>query len=88
MLKKIGIFSLLGCVSAFSFANVETLKSNLSKQYPNIQVTNIQPTEMSGLYSANLDNQIIYLDENEGVYIPSLHDCSDPKYPHRNRSVG
>lgn len=80
MLKKIGIFSLLGCVSAFSFANVETLKSNLSKQYPNIQVTNIQPTEMSGLYSANLDNQIIYLDENaEHMFIGSMVRLKDQK---------
>ena len=80
MLKKIGIFSLLGCVSAFSFANVETLKSNLSKQYPNIQVTNIQPTEMSSLYSANLDNQIIYLDENaEHMFIGSMVRLKDQK---------
>lgn len=80
MLKKIGIFSLLGCVSAFSFANVETLKSNLSKQYPNIQVTNIQPTEMSGLYSANLDNQIIYLNENaEHMFIGSMVRLKDQK---------
>ncbi|MBK5646084.1 MAG: DsbC family protein, partial [Acinetobacter sp.] len=59
MLKKIGMFSLLSCMSAMSFANVDSLKSNLNKQYPNIQVSNIQPTEMTGLYSASLDNQII-----------------------------
>ena len=64
MLKKIAMFSLLSCVSAISLANVETLKINLSRYYPNIQVSNIQATEMLGLYSASLDNQIIYLDEN------------------------
>ena len=64
MLKKIAMFSLLSCVSAISLANVETLKINLSRYYPNIQVSNIQATEMPGLYSASLDNQIIYLDEN------------------------
>ena len=58
------MFSLLSCVSAISLANVETLKINLSRYYPNIQVSNIQATEMLGLYSASLDNQIIYLDEN------------------------
>ena len=58
------MFSLLSCVSAISLANVETLKINLSRYYPNIQVSNIQATEMPGLYSASLDNQIIYLDEN------------------------
>ena len=40
------------------------IKINLSRYYPNIQVSNIQATEMPGLYSASLDNQIIYLDEN------------------------
>ena len=64
MLKKIAMFSLLSCISAISLANVETLKINLSRYYPNIQVSNIQATEMPGLYSASLDNQIIYLDEN------------------------
>ena len=58
------MFSLLSCFSAISLANVETLKINLSRYYPNIQVSNIQATEMPGLYSASLDNQIIYLDEN------------------------
>ena len=58
------MFSLLSCFSAISLANVETLKINLSRYYPNIQVSNIQTTEMPGLYSASLDNQIIYLDEN------------------------
>ncbi|EFF84128.1 hypothetical protein HMP0015_0379 [Acinetobacter haemolyticus ATCC 19194] len=80
MLKKIGIFSLLGCVSMMSLANVETLKSNLNKNYPDIQVTNIQATEMTGLYSANLDNQIIYLDENaEHMFIGSMVRLKDQK---------
>ena len=64
MFGRIAMFSLLSCISAISLANVETLKSNLSRYYPNIQVSNIQATEMLGLYSASLDNQIIYLDEN------------------------
>lgn len=80
MLKKIGIFSLLSCVSALSLANVETLKSNLNKNYPNIQVTNIQSTEMAGLYSANLDNQIIYLDDTaEHMFIGSMVRLKDQK---------
>ena len=64
MFGRIAVFSLLSCISAISLANMETLKSNLSRHYPNIQVSNIQATEMPGLYSASLDNQIIYLDEN------------------------
>lgn len=63
-----------------SLANVETLKSNLNKNYPDIQVTNIQATEMTALYSANLDNQIIYLDENaEHMFIGSMVRLKDQK---------
>ena len=80
MFKKVGIFSILSCISALSFANVETVKSNLNQNYPNIQVTNIQKTEMAGLYSANLDKQIIYLDENaQYMFVGSMVRMKDQK---------
>ncbi|EPF94583.1 thiol:disulfide interchange protein [Acinetobacter gyllenbergii] len=80
MLKKIGMFSLLGCISALSFANVDSLKNNLNQQYPNIEVSNIQPTEMKGLYSASLDNQIIYLDESaQHMFVGSMVRLKDQK---------
>ncbi|MBP7884551.1 MAG: DsbC family protein, partial [Acinetobacter sp.] len=80
MLKRIALFSLLSCASAMIFANVETLKNNLNQQYPNIHVSNIQATEMTGLYSANLDNQIIYLDENaQHMFIGSMVRLKDQK---------
>ena len=80
MLKRIALFSLLSCAFAMIFANVETLKNNLNQQYPNIHVSNIQATEMTGLYSANLDNQIIYLDENaQHMFIGSMVRLKDQK---------
>ena len=80
MLKRIALFSLFSCTSAMIFANVETLKNNLNQQYPNIHVSNIQATEMTGLYSANLDNQIIYLDENaQHMFIGSMVRLKDQK---------
>ena len=80
MFGRIAMFSLLSCISAISLANMETLKSNLSRHYPNIQVSNIQATEMTGLYSANLDNQIIYLDENaQHMFIGSMVRLKDQK---------
>ena len=80
MFRGIGIFSLLSGLSALSFANVETLKNNLNQQYPNIHVGNIQATEMTGLYSANLDNQIIYLDETaQHMFIGSMIRLKDQK---------
>ncbi len=80
MFGRIAMFSLLSCISAISLANVETLKSNLSRQYPNIQVSNIQATEMPGLYSACLDKQIIYLDENaQHMFVGSMIRLKDQK---------
>lgn len=80
MFGRIAMFSLLSCISAISLANVETLKSNLTRHYPNIHVSNIQATEMTGLYSANLDNQIIYLDENaQHMFIGSMVRLKDQK---------
>ena len=80
MFGRIAMFSLLSCISAISLANVETLKSNLNRHYPNIHVSNIQATEMTGLYSANLDNQIIYLDENaQHMFIGSMVRLKDQK---------
>ena len=80
MFRRIGMFSLLSGLSALSFANVETLKNNLNQQYPNIHVGNIQATEMTGLYSASLDQQIIYLDETaQHMFIGSMVRLKDQK---------
>jgi thiol:disulfide interchange protein DsbC len=80
MFRRIGMFSLLNGLSALSFANVETLKNNLNQQYPNIHVSNIQTTEMTGLYSASLDQQIIYLDETaQHMFIGSMVRLKDQK---------
>ena len=80
MFGRIGMFSLLSGLSALSFANVETLKNNLNQQYPNIHVSNIQTTEMTGLYSASLDQQIIYLDETaQHMFIGSMVRLKDQK---------
>lgn len=80
MFRRIGMFSLLSGLSALSFANVETLKNNLNQQYPNIHVSNIQTTEMTGLYSASLDQQIIYLDETaQHMFIGSMVRLKDQK---------
>ncbi|WP_322843108.1 disulfide isomerase DsbC N-terminal domain-containing protein, partial [Acinetobacter baumannii] len=61
MIKKLGILALFSLTTSLSFANVDTVRENIKKQYPNLKISNIQKTEMPGLYSANLDQQIIYL---------------------------
>lgn len=64
MIKKLGILALFSLTTSLSFANVDTVRENIKKQYPNLKISNIQKTEMPGLYSANLDQQIIYLGED------------------------
>ncbi|MCY3189750.1 DsbC family protein, partial [Acinetobacter baumannii] len=54
MLKKLGILALFSLTASVSFANVDTVRENIKKQYPNLKISNIQKTEMPGLYSANL----------------------------------
>ncbi|CAI3134552.1 hypothetical protein MWMV16_MWMV16_02720 [Acinetobacter baumannii] len=68
MIKKLGILALFSLTTSLSFANVDTVRENIKKQYPNLKISNIQKTEMPGLYSANLDQQIIYLGE-DGQYM-------------------
>lgn len=80
MLKKLVICSLLSAISAMSWANIETLKRNLNQHYPNLEISNIQATAMSDLYSAKLDDQLIYLDEQaEYMFIGSMIRLKDQK---------
>jgi len=73
MLKQITTLclSLFFCFS--SFASVDTVKARLAQQYPNIKINNLQATEMQGLYSGTLDNQIIYVNEDvQHIFIGSM----------------
>ena len=58
---------LAALISAWAFssqASVESMQIQLKQKYPKLNIGNIQKTEMQGLYSATLDNQIIYIGEN------------------------
>lgn len=82
MSKKIFALAvvLLGC-SGQSFANVDSVKARLAQQYPNVKLTNIQPTEMQGLYSAMMDNQVVYTNEQaQHLFVGSMIRLND----HRN----
>ena len=74
------MFCLLLCLATVSSANVETVRNNLAKQYPNLRITQIQATEMAGLYSAKLDDQIVYLGENaQHIFLGSMIRLKDQK---------
>lgn len=62
--KKIAAIACAALFSSLSFANVATVKTKLATNYPNIQITNIQTTEMQGLYSGTLDKQVVYVNED------------------------
>ena len=67
---------LAALISAWAFssqASVESMQIQLKQKYPKLNIGNIQKTEMQGLYSATLDNQIIYIGENaEHILIGSM----------------
>lgn len=60
---KISAVLAIVLASTMTYADVNTVNSQLEKQYPNLNFQHIQPTEMHGVYSAMLDNQIVYVDE-------------------------
>ncbi len=62
-MKKIILLAAL-LSSSWAYANVTTIQNNLKKNYPNLNIENIQPTEMKGIYSANIGQQIIYLNDD------------------------
>ena len=51
-------------MSTFAFANVETVKTNLAKNNPDVNIQNIQVTEMKGIYSGSLNGQVVYLNDD------------------------
>ena len=63
-MKKAILSMLLLSLSSFALANVNTAQKNLAKNYPNLAVSNIANTEMRGIYSAEIDGQVVYLNED------------------------
>ena len=45
-------------------ADVATVTKHLKQQHPQLKLENIQATEMRGIYSATLDGQVVYLNED------------------------
>ncbi len=73
MLKKILAFTLAMGLSSLSVASVETVKAKLAQQYPNVKINDLKTTEMSGLYSGTLDNQIVYVNEDaQHIFVGSM----------------
>ena len=73
MLKKILMLSLGLAMASSSFANVDSVKAKLTQQFPNLQVKDLKATEMKGMYSGVLDNDVVYVNEDaQHVFIGSM----------------
>ncbi|MFW2015098.1 DsbC family protein [Acinetobacter bereziniae] len=73
MLKHIIALSLSFAFCGSSFASIETVKAKLSTNYPNVKIEHLQTTEMQGLYSGTLDNQIVYINEDaQHIFVGSM----------------
>ena len=80
MIKKTLAFALVSFISSLSLANVDTVKSNLSKQHPKLKIENIQTTEMKGIYSGSMDGQVVYLNEDaQHILVGSMFRLTDQK---------
>ena len=80
MIKKTLAFALVSFISSLSLANVDTVKSNLSKQHPKLSIENIQATDMKGIYSGSMDGQVVYLAEDaQHILVGSMYRLSDQK---------
>ncbi len=63
-MKKIILPTLALSLSAWTMADVNLAQQNLAKNYPNLAIKNIASTEMRGIYSAEIDDQIVYLNDD------------------------
>lgn len=63
-MKKIILTTLALSLSAWTMADVNLAQQNLAKNYPNLAIKNIASTEMRGIYSAEIDDQIVYLNDD------------------------
>ncbi len=65
MMKKLGLLAVTLMLTTHStFADVTSLKVKLQQQYPALKIENLQKTEIPGLHSATVEDQVVYLDES------------------------
>lgn len=64
MIRQFSLAVLIGLCSAMSMADVATVSKNIKQQHPQLKLDNIQATEMKGIYSASMDGQVVYLNDD------------------------
>ena len=80
MIKKLLLLLCTTFTLQLSYADVEQVKAKLKSQYPQLAIENVQATESKSLYSATLNNQIIYVDEDvQHLFYGSMFRIQDQK---------
>ncbi len=69
MLKKICALALSTTLSAFALADAAQVQKLLVEKHPSLKIENIQSTEMPGIYSGFVEDQVLYLSENADYVI-------------------
>jgi thiol:disulfide interchange protein DsbC len=57
------VAALVAAVSQVSLANEATVKADLLKKYPQIQIQSVAKTPLAGMYEVYADGQLLYTDE-------------------------
>ena len=80
MMKKMGALFLAGMLSQWAMADAASVQSQLHKNYPSLKIENIKTTEMPGIYSGSVGDQIIYTGEGaEHILVGSMIRLKDQK---------
>ncbi len=80
MLKKTWALLLTGALSQWAMADAASVQAQLQKNYPDLNIQHIQPTEMRGIYSGSVGEQIIYTGEDaEYIIAGSMIRLKDKK---------
>lgn len=79
-MKKMGAMLLAAAVSQWAMADAASVQNQLNKKYPALKIENIQATEMPGIYSGSVGNQIVYTGEDaEYILAGSMIRLKDQK---------
>lgn len=80
MMKKICALLVAGVLSQWAVADATSIQNQLKSKYPTLNIENVKTTEMPGIYSATVVEQVIYTGEDaEHILVGSMIRLKDQK---------
>ena len=80
MMKKICALLVAGVLSQWAAADATSIQNQLKSKYPTLNIENVKTTEMPGIYSATVAEQVIYTGEDaEHILVGSMIRLKDQK---------